>query len=561
MSRQYRFIAYVLAIAFLAACAVSTPTSAPVPQATDGIPTREVGPIRGGTMVFPIYQDPGQLNPYLLATGETALIAKSIYEGLVDIGPDSQYYPRLASELPTKENGGVSDDGLTVTWKLRDNVTWSDGEPFTSSDVEFTWEAVAHADSVAYKRSQGWDLIRSIEAPDEHTVVVRYGEYFYNYLDQFSGYEAAILPRHACGAPGQMPEWDCNRQPVGTGPFVLEEWRPGESLTLGRNPNYREVGKPYLERIVFPVVPDETVRKAMLENGEGDAMLWLNFEHADEMKTAGVRVTAGSDMWVLRMGFNLSNGGELDSPHPILSDKRVRKAIQLAVDPNLINEGVLNGMGVVMPHELFRGSTACPKPELIYSKEAAKSLLEGAGWVDQDGDGTRECHGCLHAEDGYRMSMEIITSPDPPTYSRMIQVITDELSSVGIELRPSTPDTMWERYESGDFDIGFWDDGYTSDPLSLIGTYYSSASIPVNNFFRFTDSEFDRLFAKVRTIQDPVERLEVFCEIDRLLFDQVPVVWLSVMPYPDAFSGRMSGWQANPNDYMTWDIADWWISE
>lgn len=559
-SQRHIMILLLLAL-LLAACAAPISTVIPVPQPTEVAPTTEAGPMQGGTMVFPIYQDPGQLNPYLIATGETGLIAKAIYEGLVDIDPDGSYYPRLARELPTRENGGVSEDGLTITWKLRDDVIWSDGKPFTSDDVRFTWEAVTHPDSVAHKKSQGWDLIESIETPDDYTVIVHYKEYYYNYLDQFIGFEAGILPRHACGEPDVMPEWECNRQPVGTGSFMIEEWRPGESLTLVRNPNYREAGKPNLDRIVFPIVPDETVRKEMLRSGEGDAILWLNFEQADELEAAGVLVTPGTDMWLLRMGFNLSDDGNINAPHPILTDNRVRKAIQWAVDPNLINEGILNGKGKVVSHELFRGLTKCPEPEIIYSKEAAKSSLEEAGWFDRDGDAVRECHGCLYAEEGHRMSMEIITSSDPPSYSRMIQVIADELMDVGIELRPSTPDNMWERYSSGDYDIGFWDDGYTSDPLTLLGNYYSSSNIPANNFFRFTDAEFDELFARVRTLKDPNERLEVFCEIDRLLFEQLPIVWLSVMPYPDAFSGRMRGWQFNPNDYMTWDIANWWISE
>jgi len=522
----------------------------------------EGAPRRGGTMVFPIYQDPGQLNPYLIATGETGLIAKALYDGLVDVGPDGSYYLRLARELPTRENGGVSEDGLTITWRLRDDVVWSDGEPLTADDVRFTWEAVTHPDSTAFKYSQGWDLIESIETPDQHTVVVHYGEYYYNYLDQFIGdHLAAILPRHACGEPGQMGEWACNRQPIGTGPFMLEEWRPGERLTLVRNPNYREGGKPYLDRIVFPIVPDEVVRKQMLLSGEGDAILWLNFEHADELEAAGCQITPGTDMWLLRMGFNLTKDGHLDVPHPILGDKLVRRAIQLAVEPDLINDGILNGRGEVVAHELFRGSTQCPEPQITYSEEEARLLLDEAGWTDEDGDGFRECHGCLYAGEGDRMRLEIMTFADPPSYSRMIQVIADEMQEVGIESRTGTPDDILERMDSGDYDIAFWDDGYTNDPLGLLGNYYSSANIPTNNWFRFVSREFDDLLAQVRTVRDPDERLDVYCEIDRLLLEELPAVWLTVMPYPDAFSARVQGWQFNPNDLMTWDVADWWISD
>lgn len=562
-----RGLKLVLLGVLLVACSTPTPTPHAVLQPTEMASMAEAGPVQGGTMVFPIYQDPGQLNPFLIATGETGLIAKAIYEGLVDIGPNGDYYPKLARELPTRENGGVSQDGLTITWKLRDDVVWSDGEPFTSEDVRFTWEAVTHPESVAQKYSQGWDLIDSLDTPDDHTVVVHYREYYYNYLDQFIGdVRAAILPQHACGDPGRMSEWECNRRPVGTGPFMVEEWKSGESLTLARNPRYREARSPYLDRIVFPIVPDEVMRKEMLRSGEGDAILWLNFEHAEELETAGCQIAPGTDMWLLRMGFNFSKDGDLSVAHPILADKQVRKAIQLAVDPNLLNDGVLNGRGRVVAHELFRGSTKCPDPEIVYSKEEARSLLEAAGWIDQDGDGIRECRGCLYSEEGSRMRMEIITPSDPPSYSRMIQIIADELIDIGIEVSPSTPDDIWERHHSGDYDIAFWDDGYTSDPLGFLGRYYSSSSIPTegtegDNSFRFSNKEIDGLLAEVRTIEDSEERLDTFCKIDRVLLEELPSVWLTVMPYPDAFSGRMEGWQFNPNDVMTWDIANWWIRE
>jgi len=516
---------------------------------------------QSGTMVFPIYQDPGQLNPYLVTTGETGLISKAIYEGLAELGPDGNYFPRLATEIPTLENGGVSTDGLTVTWRLKENVVWSDGEPFTSDDVRFTWEMVTNPGSLAQRKSQGWELIDSLETPDVHTVVVRYKDYYYNFLDQFLSYEAGILPRHACGDPSQLLEWECNLKPVGTGPFILEEWRPGESVTLARNPRYREPNKPYLDRIVFPIVPDENVRKNMLMAGEGDAILWLNFEQAEELQEAGVQVTPGTDMWLLRLGFNLSNSGDSNVPHPILGDVRVRRAIQLAIDPELINQGILNGQGKVVSHELYRGLTVCPTPEITYSKEAAADFLVQAGWIDEDGDGVRECHNCLSGDEGAPLSLNLFTSSDPPSYSRMIQLIADELSDVGIRAMPSTPENHWEQVDAGDFDLNLWDDGYSNDPLAILARSYSSANSPGSNFFRFINPDFDALLAQVKTIQDPAERLKTFCQIDALLFEQLPIVWLAVMPYPDAFSARMKGWEFNPYDYMTWDIANWSIQQ
>jgi len=516
-------------------------------------------PSVGGSMVFPIYQDPRQLNPFLLTTGETALVSKLIYEGLADIGPNGQFYPRLAKELPTKENGGVTDDGLTITWKLREGVFWSDGEPFTSDDVKFTWEFVTFPGSPAYAKSQGWRLIDSIETPDDYTVVVHYRSFYYNYLDQFIGYESGILPRHSCGNPSDITNWDCNRNPIGTGPFILSEWKPNESLTLIRNPNYRDTSKPYLDRIVFPIIPDENIRKSMLISGEGDAMLWVNFEQTNELEASGVQVTPGTDMWLLRLGFNLAGGPEGNSPHPILEDLRIRQAIQLAVDPRLITQGVLDDRGQVISHELYHGLTPCPSPQIEYSKDQAAALLEEAGWIDTNSDGIRECVTCDTVAKGTPMELTLVTSSDPPTYARMGIIISDELREVGINVTVEVPEDMWERFGNGDFDLGFWDDGYTSDPLGMLGTYYRSDSIGEGNIFRYKSDTIDEMLEHVSTITDSDERLQYFCQIDQLLLDDLPSIWIASMPYPDAFSARMAGWTANPSDYMTWDAENWYI--
>lgn len=261
------------------------------------------------------------------------------------------------------------------------------------------------------------------------------------------------------------------------------------------------------------------------------------------------------------IGVNLSDGGDINVPHPILGDIRVRRAIQLAIDPELINQGILNGQGKAVTHELYRGLTTCPAPEITHSKEEAAGLLDEAGWIDEDGDGVRECHNCLVADEGAPLSLNLFTSSDPPSYSRIIQLIADELFDVGIKALPSTPEDHWEQVDAGDFDLNLWDDGYSNDPLAILARSYSSTNTPGSNFFRFVNPEFDGLMSRVKTIRDPAERLTMFCQIDTLLFEKLPIVWLAVMPYPDAFSERMKGWEFNPYDYMTWDVANWSIQQ
>jgi peptide/nickel transport system substrate-binding protein len=237
--------------------------------------------------------------------------------------------------VPTVANGGVADDGRTITWRLAPGVTWSDGEPFTADDVVFTYEAATTGtDSV---RAGAFAAVESVEAVDDTTVVVRYGEYNSSYLDQF---QWGILPRHATGDPADMGTWDFNRAPVGTGPFVLDEWRTGDRILLAANPEARDEVAPALERLVFQVVPSEETRAAMMQRGDADVMLWPGSNLRDVWDaTPNVNLDTAPEIWIVRMFLNLGERGnptEGQAPHPILGDVRVRQALAYGVDYDLL---------------------------------------------------------------------------------------------------------------------------------------------------------------------------------------------------------------------------------
>ena len=208
----------------------------------------------GGTAVLILPEEPATLNFYLADAAIVRQVADSTsMTGLVTIDETGNFVPVLATELPTLENGGLSDDYLTVTWKLREGLKWSDGEPLTSDDVRFTVEVLSNPDSGALVGTSGFSLITNVETPDDLTTVLTYSEPYPGYLDQFA---YGLFPRHATGAPEEMTSWEWNRAPVTAGPFIVSNWASGESITLTRNPNYFEEGKPYLDSIVFAIVPD-----------------------------------------------------------------------------------------------------------------------------------------------------------------------------------------------------------------------------------------------------------------------------------------------------------------
>ena len=210
----------------------------------------------GGTVTFVISEEPAGLNRYLADAAINYQVSDATVIGLTQPNEKGEYFPRLAADMPV-----VSDDNLTVTWTLREGLQWSDGEPITSDDIVFTWEVISNPNSGAFNATAGFDLIESIETPDDLTAVVRYSKPFVGYLGQFS---AALLPRHATDTPETMTTWEWNMKPVAAGPFVVTDWRSGESITMERNPYYYEEGKPYLDRLIFRIAPEPAAQTALM---------------------------------------------------------------------------------------------------------------------------------------------------------------------------------------------------------------------------------------------------------------------------------------------------------
>ncbi len=214
-----------------------------------------------------IYQEPETLNMHIGVQTVVSMVTKPAIEYLIDVNDKGQYFPVLAKEVPTVENGGVSADGLTITYKLREDVVWQDGEPFTSADVKFTWEAIMN-DKNLMKSRTGYDLIESIETPDAHTAVVKYKEYFAPYLTRFY----AILPEHILGDLDDINDAPYNRMPIGTGPFMFTEWKSGDYILLEKNPKYRDADNVKIDKVYFKIIPSREVGIAQIKAGDIDVV-------------------------------------------------------------------------------------------------------------------------------------------------------------------------------------------------------------------------------------------------------------------------------------------------
>lgn len=527
-------------------------------------------------IVIVIPEDPPSFNPIVADTGYDSLVMELVMLGLSDIDANGNVFPELAAELPTVENGGVvldEDAGtMSVTWKLRDDVQWADGAPVTADDVVFTY------DSIVDPELGGWipgiDYIDSVEKVDDYTITVNYTSVYTGYLTQFGGEQVVVWPAHYCDASQGFAAWDCARQPLSNGPYVLSEWVNGDHMTFTKNEKYFEEGKPAIEKITVRIIPDASVRKTMLLNGDADLDMWTTEPMIAELEgQPNVEVSQSPDnRWVMRIFFNLAAKGTTDpvaTPHPILSDLRVRQAIRAAIDVDTISKEFFLGYAKPAWTEFIREPYVCEIPRPEFDTEKAAALLDEAGWKDTDGDGVRECRDCETAEEGYVMEMDFNTYAEYGEPLELTQqYIAEQLGKLGIKLNLKVVEgsILWAAStdggieQSGNFDMDIWDDGYAGvDPTDFLYQYYAAASAEPDfgyNFMRWSNDDFETLLGSVYTL-DETQREQDFCKMAEILDEDLPILPLFTAVNADAHSTRLQNVQSSASDLVTWNAADW----
>lgn len=529
---------------------------------------------RGGTATILLPEDLQTMNPYLTTAFITLQVSPALIEPLVGVDPDGQYYPILAAEVPSPENGGVSADGLAVTWTLKQGVTWSDGEPFTADDVVFTYRAASDS-TTGSVRAGAYAKVASVEAVDDHTVVVNYTEYDSSYLDAF---QWGILPAHATGDPADMANWNFNRNPIGTGAFALESWRTGDRIVMVRNDSFREEGMPYLDGVVFLVVPAEETRSAMMLRGDADVMLWPGTTLRETFEEAeNVSNERAPSIWILRMFLNLGERGnpvEDQAPHPILGDVRVRQALAYGIDYDLIIDELAEGRVTRADSPFELGWYACEVDGYSYDPERAAALLEEAGWVDIDGDSIREAQGAAYAEDGTELRLEMVGYTDFRLLEQTELVIKDLLSDVGvhIDVRNVEMGVLFGGWsdnairKTGDYDILMYDTGAGINPQLHVFELLHSSRIPREenegaggNYSRYGNDAVDQAL-EIGGVSASLEvRREAYCAAAEEVNADLPQIYLYQFEDGHAVSARLQNFQVSTWGNLVWNIEDWWI--
>ena len=536
-----------------------------------------------GDLKIIYWQAPSILNPYLSGGTKDVESGSMIVEPLARFNEKGELVPWLVDEIPTVENGGVSADLTSITWKISEGLKWSDGTPFTSADVKFTWEYCT-AEGGGCAQSAKFDGVETVETPDDRTVVVKFKEPKPVPYAAFVGAQSPILQKAQfadCLGP-KAPECTAqNFAPIGTGPFVVTDFKPNDVITMKANENYRDPAKPAFATVTFKGGGDAAAAgRAVMETGEFDYAwnLQLAPDVIAKMAEGGKgKPVSGFGTLVERIEMNMTDPspslpeGERSTakhPHPILTDERVRRALSMAIDRNLLVEIGYGQAGrptcnLVPAPELFASdNTDC----LTQDIEGAKALLEEAGWTVGAG-GIRE-------KDGKKLSLLYQTSTNAVRQDFQA-LIKQWWTEIGVETElknidasvffggdPGSPDTFQKFYADVEMYANNFDG---TDPEQYL-TQYTCEKAPRpetqwqgENINRYCNPEFDALAIELGKTGEISKRAELAKKMnDMLTKDSMTIVPLVDRGRVSAHSNSLGGVILNTWDSEIWNTADWY---
>ncbi|WP_035986804.1 peptide ABC transporter substrate-binding protein [Leptolyngbya sp. KIOST-1] len=580
MSRSgFRTVLLVAAAGLALATTVTCSQSTELATAPTAEPAAVAAPERDPQTLRLLYSRSAvTLNPHLATGFQDFEAARIVYEPLASYNQAGELVPFLADDIPSLENGGVAADGTSVTWTLRPDVTWSDGEPFTADDVVFTFEFIRNP-VVAAATAQYYEGVERVEAIDNYTVKITFATPNPAWSVPFTGQIGLILPRHIFEEHNGPNARDAlaNLQPVGTGPYQAVGFESG-TVIYEPNPSYWG-GRPGFQRVelVGGLAPYAAARE-VLQTNEADFAhnLQVEAEALSQLETdASGHVSHLFGSQVERIMLNFAHPfarteeGERSSPqipHPYFSDLRVRQAINLAIDRDTIAKTLYGTAGkptaqlLVAPLDYQSEAIA-----YTYDLERAKALLDEAGWVDTNGDGLRE-------KDG--MALEVLfQAAVNPVRQKTQAIVSESLTELGVDVQIARV-RMDEFFSADPKDTGslnhFFADmqvysigNESPDPSTYMGWWTCAKMASQANQWqepnnaRYCNPEYDRLWAEARQELDPDRRAELFQQMNELLAADVAVIPVVHRAMTNAVSDRLTNVEFTPWDASTWAIKDW----
>ena len=534
------------------------------------------------------WQAPSILNPYLSGGTKDFDAATLILEPLASIAPDGTLVPDLAESIPTLENGGVSEDLTTITWKVKEGVVWSDGSPLTLDDFIFTWQYCTHEEG-GCSSTQFFEDVVNMEDIGDNQLKITFGvpkPYPYN---PFVSQSSVVLNSQQfadCMGINMAACTEQNFGPIGTGPFMVEEFRPNDVVTYVANPNYREEGKPYFDRVIFKGGGDaESAARAVLETNEADYAWNLQISPAvlTGMEAAGNgQVVVAFSSSVERLMLNQTDVSP-DNPnrsvwmedgsnaHPFLTIPEVADAMSLAIDRNIIAEQLYGAGGQAACNVVNGPPVNVSETYLGCSQDidAANQILDDAGIVDSDGDGVREANG---------MPLNVTYQTSTNAVRQSTQALIKQWwGQIGIETElrnlsasvffggdPASPDTYQKFYT----DVQMFTSG-TAGPDAetfMVRWICGKAPGPDNGWLgrnvpRHCDAEYDRLFTELTVTGGIEARAELVKAMNDILIENGAIIPLVFRGSVSAHSNSLGGVDMNGWDSEMWNVQDWYRME
>jgi peptide/nickel transport system substrate-binding protein len=544
------------------------------------------GPLR---LLF--WQAPTTTNPHLSIGIKDLSASRIVYEPLASFDADGGLIPLLAAEIPSFENGGVAADGRSVTWKLKPNLKWADGAPFTADDVLFTFEYASSANVGATSRAT-YRIVSNVEVIDDLTVKVHFKDVNPAWALPFVGVNGMIIPRHLFGKYAGANAQDApeNLKGIGTGAYRVVRFTEEDILIIGEdvvstikivyepNPFFRELDKPCFKRVALQGGGDAlTAAKAVFRDGVVDYgyNLQVPVDILQELEAQGKgTLIAPPTAKTERIMINFSDpnretgDGERSSvefPHPVLTDKRVRQAISLGIDRKAISK-LYGKMGRVATNMLISPARYhSPNTTWEFNLEKAASILDQAGWIDTDGDGVRE-------KNEVRLSLVFQTSVNS-VRQKTQQIIKNALESIGFEVElkiidasiffgPVRDNTSTRRHFYADLEE-FTFNNKSPDPGAYMRAWTCGAiaqkannwSAP--NWSRYCNPEFDVLYEQSTTELDSQKRRRLIVQMNDFLINDFAVIPLVERSSAFGISNDLVGVELTPWDVDVWNIKDW----
>jgi peptide/nickel transport system substrate-binding protein len=469
------------------------------------------------------------------------VIEEMLFLTLCELDEALNLQPRLAKSWQT------SADGKEITFTLRDDVLWSDEQPTTAEDVLFTYQLAVNP-QVGYTGRARFAEVDTAIVLDPQTIRFTFKK---NYPEALLDLQIPILPKHILASvpPEQIRQCAFNRQPVGNGPFVLKEWRANDRAVFEANERYFS-GRPKLDRVVFRIVPDETVLISSALTGDIDLLPYVSPNRLTEIDhQPEVRLLKYPDRGYSFLAFNLNR--------PVFQDRRVRQGVAKAIQRQNLIDVLLNGNGRLIPGPIPPYFWAYDEtlPVDIFNPDEAEDLLDLAGWIDKNGDGVRK-------REGKPLEFTMKTNADNKLRSDALVMMQADLEKVGVKARPELLEfgkLVEDVLQRRDFDTVLlsWKTGYAVDPSQV---WHSDAIQNGYNLISYRNPRVDSLLVVARQESDRGKAKPLWGAFQRLVAEDCPYVFLYNQENPAVVRQRLQNVKMDMRGYLI-NIEAWAVEQ